>query len=231
MTDFDTKRRAEEQARRARAVSRDAERREALAAGARAPSEADGSDPGGVLRAVAIGAGAVGAAGLMLGLLMGAPLAVLVVGAAVIFGGAAVALRQSRIVRLGAGRGQPGALTSPALSTASTEDQAWGRAKAAVQAADDLDTSRRKAILEALDAARESLRAGVGPERVAAFVGRCDEIVASLGSLPVAGDPTAAALEHLDAVTIDLAEEATAKAEIEEALRTARGVASRQVEG
>ena len=231
MSEFDTRRQQEEEARRARAATRDAERREALASGARAPSAADGSDPTGVLRAASVGAGALAASVLVLGWVTGFP--VVGFGVAAVFGAAAFGLHRARARRL-AERGPvagPAAPVSTALSTAPTEEQAWRRARAAVEAAPDLDPSRRKTILRALDAARESVRAGVGPERLAEFVARCDEIVSSLGGLPAAGVAPGSALEHLDAVTVDLAHEATAKAEIEEALRTARGAASRQTEG
>jgi len=234
-SDFETRRLQEEEARRARAATRDAERRQALGAGARAPSHADGSDATGVLRAATIGAGALAAAGLLLGLItFGSSIAALGLGGAAVFGATAFALHRLRNKQLESHRSADARLASLAASTltsAPEHEQAWRAAKGAVEAAPDLDPSRRKAILRALDAARKELLAGASQERVEAFIGRCTEIATSLQSLPPSQEASPTAFDHLDSLTTDLTQEASARAEIDEALRIARGATGRQVEG
>ncbi len=234
-SDFETRRLQEEEARRARAAARDAERRQALASGARAPSHADGSDATGVLRAASIGVGGLAAASLVLGLVtFGSVFAVLGFGGAAVFGATAFALHRLRSKQLESRRSSDARLASLAASTltsAPEHEQAWRRAKGAVEAAQDLDPSRRKAILRALDAARKELAAGAAPDRVEAFIGRCAEIATSLEGLPPSKEAPPTAFDHLDALTTDLTQEASARAEIDEALRTARASTGRQVEG
>ena len=233
-SDFETRRAEEEAARRARTATRDAERRTALAAGARASSRADGTDSGGTIRVAAIGAAALAAGALVLGLItFGSPVAAVGLGGAAVFGATSFALfrfgskdrsrREAADARLAS-------IAAGTLSSAPTHEQAVRRARAAVEAAEDLDAARRKAILRALDAARAEVGAGADVERTAAFVARCDAIVASLETLPRSSDASPSALSHLDGLAADLAQEATARAEVEEALQVARSAAQRQPE-
>lgn len=234
-SDFETQRQQDEAARRERAAARNAERRAALEAGARAPSHADGSDASGILRVASIGAGVLAAGALLLGLVtFGSPLAAIGLGGAAVFGATSFALARLRTKNLeqrSAADARLASLAASALTSAPESEQAWKRARAAVDAAADLDAGRRRAILKALEAAHGEVRAAASAERTAAFVARCDEIVASLGALPRTEVEEPSAYDRLDALATDLTQEASARAEVEEALRVARGAARRQAEG
>ena len=232
-SDFETRRKQEEAARRARAGARDDERRAALAAGGRATSNADGSDVSGIVKAAGYGAGALAAVSLVAGLAtLGSFLGAVGLAGAVVFGATSFAL-----IRYGRGAAARKSdsdarlanLAAGALSAAPTHDLAHKRARAAVEGA-DMDSSRRRAILTALDAARAEVQAAATQARTDAFVARCDAIVASLATIPQ-DDPAPSAFDELDALATDLTQEASARAEVEEALRQARGAAQRRTEG
>ncbi|MCO4769202.1 MAG: hypothetical protein KDA24_04175 [Deltaproteobacteria bacterium] len=234
MSDFEQRRQEQESARRQAAASRDAERRGALAEGARAPSKADGTSLSSAAKVLAAIAGAATALMVPLGLLTwGTPISALALGGAVALGLAAVGA-----LRFGRRQGEVGSTGEARLAALQSTvggaphwQPAYERARSAVRGS-DLPSERAAATLTALEEAASEIEAlnrkrlATGgkelaartEERTAAFIANCDEIA---GALVPTGPEAPSPADALEAIADHLGAEADARAELDEALRAA----------
>lgn len=235
MSDFEKRRIEQGEARRARAAERDAERQDALSAGARAPSRVDG-DPGSAARTASVLLGVGAAVLVLLGVVLwGSLFGGLAFGGAVALGAGAFAARRyaGTAGAIRAGEEQRLAALAGSLTAGTRWEQAHARAVAAVNGS-ELDAAKRSETVAALDAALAEVKsitrlAGSDPratERQDAFVARCDQVATLLARAPAADAPSA--VVALDELAAELEAETAARAELEEELRRARGGSTRQ---